>query len=106
VTSGDLEAETPMAVFAVHYTYRSAQNADRDLYRPAHRGYLRELLAEGKVLATGSYVDDENPGALLIFRADSAAAVADLLRIDPFMVHGLVAAADIREWAQAMGPWA
>lgn len=95
-----------MAVFAVHYTYQITQNADRDLYRPAHRGYLRELLAEGKVLASGAYVDADNPGALLIFQADSAGAVAELLRIDPFMVHGLVAAADIREWAQAMGPWA
>jgi len=95
-----------MPVFAVHYTYRSSQNAERDVYRPAHRGYLRELLGEGKVLATGSYVDNDNPGALLIFQADSAAVVADMLRIDPFMVNGLVAGADIREWAQAMGPWA
>lgn len=95
-----------MAVFAVHYTYRSTQDAERDTYRAAHRGYLRELMADGIVLATGAYVDAENPGALLIFRDDSAARVADRLRIDPFMVHGLVAGADIREWAQAMGPWA
>jgi uncharacterized protein YciI len=95
-----------MAVFAVNYTYRSSQNAERDLYRPAHRGYLRELMADGKVLATGSYVDDDNPGALLLFQDESAAAVAEMLRIDPFMVHGLVAAADIREWTVAMGPWA
>ncbi len=94
-----------MAVFAVHYTYSSAQNGQRDLYRAAHRGYLRELMAEGKVLATGHYVDDDNPGALLIFQATSAGDVADLLRIDPFMVQGLVVGADIREWAQAMGPW-
>jgi len=95
-----------MAVFAVNYTYRSTQNAERNLYRAAHRGYLGGLMAEGAVLATGAYVDEENPGALLIFRADSAAAVVEMLRVDPFMVQGLVAGADVREWAQAMGPWA
>ncbi len=95
-----------MAVFAVQYTYHPNQGADRDLYRPAHRGYLRELLNDGIVLASGAYPDEENPGALLIFRADTAGEVADRLRIDPFMVQGLVANADIREWSVAMGPWA
>jgi uncharacterized protein YciI len=95
-----------MAVFAVHYTYNKEQAAQRDLYRAAHRGYLRELLAEGSLLASGPYVDDENPGALLIFQAASADVVVAQLTIDPFVANGLVANADVREWAQAMGPWA
>ena len=95
-----------MAVFAVHCTYTKEQAAQRDLYRAAHRGYLRELLAEGSLLASGPYVDDENPGALLIFQAASADIVVSQLTIDPFVANGLVANADVREWAQAMGPWA
>lgn len=95
-----------MAVFAVHYTYTTDQAAERDLYRAAHRGYLRELLAEGSLLAAGPYVDDENPGALLIFQAASADVVVRQLTIDPFVANGLVANADVREWSQAMGPWA
>jgi uncharacterized protein YciI len=95
-----------MAVFAVHYTYDKDQAAQRDLYRAAHRGYHRELLAEGSLLASGPYVDDENPGALLIFRAENADVVVDQLTVDPFVANGLVAHADVREWTQAMGPWA
>ncbi|MEO5833832.1 MAG: YciI family protein [Nakamurella sp.] len=95
-----------MAVFAVHYTYHQDQAAQRDLYRAAHRGYLRELLAEGSLLASGPYVDDENPGALLIFQAASADVVVAQLTIDPFVANGLVTNADVREWAQTMGPWA
>ena len=95
-----------MAVFAVHYTYDKGQDAQRDLYRAAHRGYLRELLAEGSLLAAGPYVDDENPGALLIFSAASADVVVQQLTIDPFVANGLVSNADVREWSQAMGPWA
>ncbi len=95
-----------MAVFAVHYTYDSSQAAQRDLYRPAHRGYLRELLTEGSLLASGAYVDDANPGALLIFQAASADVVVAQITVDPFVANGLVSNADVREWSQAMGPWA
>lgn len=93
-----------MAVFTVHYSY-DQRSADRDLYRPAHRGYLRELLKDGVLLASGPFTDAANPGALLIFRADSADDVVARLRIDPFMANGLVVAADIKEWQPVMGPW-
>ena len=59
-----------MPVFTVHYTYDPSpeQRAQRELYNPAHRGYLRELMSDGIVLAAGRYANDERPGALLIFR--------------------------------------
>lgn len=97
-----------MSVFTVHYTYdeRPEQGAKRELYNPAHRGYMRELMTDGTVLAAGRYLDDTRPGALLIFRADNAEQVAERLRIDPYVVHGLVTNADIREWTAALGPWA
>jgi uncharacterized protein len=94
-----------MAVFAVTYVY-DHRTAERDLYRPAHRGYLRELLEEGELLAAGAWADESNPGALLLFRAPSADAVAARIRIDPFVVHGIVTSADIREWTAGIGPFA
>ncbi len=97
-----------MPVFAVHYTYDPAadQAQQRILYEPAHRGYIRELVSEGVVLAAGRYTDESRPGALLIFRGDSADQVAGHLRIDPYVVHSLVTNADIREWTAALGQWA
>jgi uncharacterized protein YciI len=56
------------------------------------------------VLAAGAY--PQGPaGALLVFRADSAEAVASLLETDPFRHHGLVTGCEIRQWGLAMGPW-
>ena len=94
-----------MALFAVHYTY-DQRTALRDQYRPAHRGYLRELFADGILLTVGSYPDATRPGALLIFKANTAEDVAGRLRSDPFVAQGLVTNADIREWNVAYGPWA
>ena len=88
-----------MPVFTVHYTYDPSpeQRAQRELYNPAHRGYLRELMSDGIVLAAGRYANDERPGALLIFRGDTAEDITARLRIDPYIVHGLVTAADVTE---------
>ena len=44
-------------------------------------------------------------GALLVFRADSAEQVAELLRTDPFRQQDLVTDCQIRQWGLAMGPW-
>ena len=108
VTDSVREDKPGMAVFTVHYTYDPSpeQRAQRELYNPAHRGYLRELMTDGIVLAAGKYANEERPGALLIFRGETADDVAARLRIDPYIVHGLVTAADVREWTAALGPWA
>jgi uncharacterized protein YciI len=100
-----VEGSTGMAVFAVTYVY-DHRTAERDLYRPAHRGYLRELLDEGVLIAAGAWADESSPGALLLFRAAAADDVAARIRIDPYVVHGIVTAADIREWTATIGPFA
>ena len=93
-----------MPVFAVHYRYADDPDALAE-HRPAHRQFLRELLDRGIVLAAGAY--PEGPaGALLVFRADAEQDVARLLEADPYLAHGLIAGTEIREWTQAMGPWA
>ena len=93
-----------MPVFAVHYRYVD-QPAVVTEHRPAHRDFLRGLLDRGIVLAAGAYTDGP-AAALLVFRADSAADVENLLQEDPFQQLGLVESHEIRGWGQAMGPWA
>ncbi len=91
-----------MPVFAVHYSYADRPD-EVTAHRPAHRAFLRELFDQGVVLAAGAY--PQGPaGALLVFRADSAEAVASLLETDPFRHHGLVTGCEIRQWGLAMGP--
>ena len=63
-----------MSVFAVTYTY-SASEPELAEIRPTHREFLKNLLVQGVLLASGPMVD--RPGALLIVRADSVEEVAD-----------------------------
>lgn len=91
-----------MSIYAVHYTYRDDAEAIA-AGRPEHRAYLAGLVEEGRLLASGPYVGVEPDQALLVFRADSAEAVEEMLVGDPFQRDGLVAAHEITEWNPLLG---
>ncbi|MFC5950057.1 YciI family protein [Pseudonocardia lutea] len=91
--------------FAVLYTYTD-DTALRDDTRPAHRDYLRGFVDDGTLLVAGAWAPGEAPGGLLIFRAEDRAAVQGIVDKDPFTTAGVVASADIREWAPPLGPLA
>ena len=93
-----------MAVYAVTYTYAEGSDAARDEHRPAHRGYLNGLSDRGVNLVSGPFGPQDAPGALLLFRAGSAGEVRSLVDADPFVVAGVVADIQVREWAAVLGP--
>lgn len=116
-----------MPVFAVQYAYVDRPEA-LDEVRPRHRAYLADLLAQGTLLASGPYrsgqgmswsdgggqdgggldgggLDGGGPGALLLVRAESAQAAAELLEADPFNVAGLIERRGVRGWVPVMGPF-
>ena len=53
-----------------------------------HRAYLRELLAQGKMVCSGPFVPREGGGLLL--RIENPAEIAPLLARDPYHLEGLV----------------
>ena len=53
-----------------------------------HRAYLRELHAQGKMVASGPFVPREGGGLLL--RIGSEAEIGPLLAKDPYHLEGLV----------------
>lgn len=93
-----------MATFAVLYTYVD-DPARLDEVRPEHRSFLTALHEAGTVLASGPFTTGD-AGALLLVRAESAAAVAEILDRDPFREGALIAGRTIREWKPVIGPWA
>lgn len=95
-----------MTLYAVHYTY-SDDTAARDEHRPAHRGFLADLAAEGVVLLSGPYagIEEAPDAALLVLRGGSAAEIVELLRDDPFQQQGLVDQVAVREWTPVLGAW-
>ena len=64
--------------------------------RPAHRAYLTSLLEKNQLFAAGPFEDGY--GALIIFEADSPAAVEALIAADPFHAAGVFIRWTVRPW--------
>ena len=91
-----------MPVFAVEYVYNDRAD-ERNEVRPRHREFLRVLLDQGVILASGPI--EGGTGALLIVNAaDDAAALAHL-DPDPFEIGGLIESRSARRWNTVIGPW-
>jgi uncharacterized protein YciI len=64
--------------------------------RPKHREYLAALLKQGKLYATGPFVD--NTGALLVYDVADEAEARQLLADDPYGQAGVVKVVSVNEW--------
>lgn len=94
-----------MSTFAVEYSYDPDRSTDMERIRPGHRAFLRSLLEEGRLLASGPWVG-EGPGALLLIVAEDAADVERLLDADPFRQSGIITGRTVRGWNPVIGPFA
>jgi uncharacterized protein YciI len=93
-----------MPVFAVRYDYVNDE-AGLDKHRSAHREFLRGLIGDGTLRASGPFAaDGGSRGALLVFRGKSADGIRTMLASDPFATAGLIAHVDVREWTVVSGP--
>ena len=70
--------------------------------REAHLQILRDANASGLLVLSGP-LGDPVDGALLIFRAASAAVVENFARADPYVAAGLVTAWRVRPWNIVVG---
>ncbi len=86
----------------MNYFY-SADDAALAEIRPIHREWLKGLYEAGTLLASGPMVD--NPGALLIFKAESVEALSSLLDNDPFDIAGFIGERVVTQWNPVFGPW-
>lgn len=88
-----------MGLFVVRYDYRDGSEATRDERRPEHRAWL----AEQPSLRISGPTDDD--GAVLIFEAADASALAGVLDHDPFAVAGTIDHRVISGWTPVSGSW-
>ncbi len=91
-----------MNTFAVNYFYAADEAALAEI-RPIHRVWLKGLYESGTLLASGPMVD--NPGALLIFKAESVEELSALLDNDPFDIAGFIGERVVTQWNPVFGPW-
>lgn len=102
VASGATLGAVP--IFAVTYAY-AAPDEELAAVRPEHRAFLRGLLDQGVLLASGPWADGV-AGALLLLRAVDGDAALAALDPDPFWAAGFIASRDVRGWNPVIGPWA
>lgn len=84
-----------MAKFALMLTFGS-NTEDRLAARPAHREYLAGLLANGKLVASGPWVDDT--GALIIYEAADEPEVREIIANDPYTQAKVATSSVLKEW--------
>ncbi|WP_413450061.1 YciI family protein [Georgenia phoenicis] len=95
-----------MTVFAVEYTYDPARTDDLAAVRPAHREFLQGLVDAGSLLASGPWLDNAAPGALLLVLAQDVDGAQRLLDDDPFLRAHLISQRTVRPWNPVMGAFA
>lgn len=65
---------------------------------PRHKAVVDEFIARGEVIGIGPFAD--RGGSLAIFRSREAAEL--FVKQDPFILEGLIASYDIREWVDQL----
>ena len=74
----------------------------RKPYREAHLQHINDAHARGSIVMAGP-LGDPPDGGLLIFRADSPAAVEAWVRADPYVTNGIVVGSKVRPWNLVIG---
>ena len=69
---------------------------------PAHMERAHEFHARGTLLMLGTFADPQNEGSMAVFASREAAE--EFVAGDPFVVHGLVAEWQLREWHEVLAP--
>ena len=70
---------------------------------PAHVARFREFHARGLLLMIGTFTHPQEEGSMAIFTTREAAQ--EFIAGDPFVLNGVVARWEIREWNEALtGP--
>ena len=91
-----------MTYFVLQYDVVDDFQQRRTAYRPEHLQLIRDAHARGELVLAGA-VGDPPDGALLVFRAASAAVAEEFARRDPYVLNGLVAGWQVRPWHVVVG---
>jgi uncharacterized protein YciI len=91
-----------MRYFALAYDVVPNFIERRMPHREAHLRLVRDAHDRGVLVLAGA-LGDPPDGALLVFRGESASAVEDFARADPYVREGLVTAWHVRPWTVVVG---
>jgi uncharacterized protein YciI len=83
--------------------YYSAADAltKAPMYYAAHKAWVEAFHARGELLAVGTWADPRE-GSMAVFR--TRAAAEEFTRDDPFLLNGVVARHEIKDWNEILLP--
>jgi uncharacterized protein YciI len=90
----------PKAVVFYHPVHDVLERAPEVM--PRHSAAIDEFHARGDLLLVGTFADPVAHGALCVLRSREAAE--EWVRTDPFVLEGLVARYEIRDWNEILTP--
>jgi uncharacterized protein len=85
-----------MAQYVVQLRFDLAETDRRMEVRPAHREYLIELNAAGKLVTSGPFADQT--GALLVYDVADETELREILAKDPYTPANVYEIATLAEW--------
>jgi uncharacterized protein YciI len=95
----------PMPHYLLFYEVVPDYVERRAEFRAEHLALAQASAARGELLLGGALASPVD-GAVLLFRADSPAAVEAFVAADPYVRNGLVTRWRIREWTFAVNAFA
>ena len=91
-----------MPYFALIYEAVPDYVERRVAFREQHLRVAADSTTRGELLLGGAFADPVDR-ALLVFRAADRNVVEEFARNDPYVVNGLVARWEVREWTVVVG---
>ncbi|HVC30455.1 MAG TPA: YciI-like protein [Steroidobacteraceae bacterium] len=91
-----------MKHYLLFYSYADGHLERRPAFREAHLRHAWEAQQRGALILGGAVADPLDSG-LLLFEAESPAAVEAFARADPYVVNGLVGSWRVCEWLTVVG---
>jgi uncharacterized protein len=91
-----------MRHFLLLYTTADDYLERRGAFRSDHLRLAWEAQQRGDLILAGALTDPPD-GAVLLFQGDSPAAAKAFAASDPYVLNGLVAKWEVREWTTVVG---
>ena len=93
-------------MFAIHSVYLKPIE-EVDQYLPAHRAFLKTLYDQGITICSGPQVP--RTGGFILMKADSKDEALELMKNDPYAIHGVaeysVIEFDVKSFAPGFEPF-
>ncbi len=91
--------------YLLFYEKAAGYEEQQKPFAEAHLAYLNGLVTSGHLILGGSMEDPVDGSAILLFEAESLAAVEAFTKNDPYVLHGVVCRWQVRQWDTVIGTY-